>query len=86
VSRGACVARLLDGSIVGFARRCPHQGADLSLGTIGKDTITCPYHNLHFDLETGASACRALQRLRRYPVTVDGDRVTVRLDERVSDD
>jgi phenylpropionate dioxygenase-like ring-hydroxylating dioxygenase large terminal subunit len=30
---------------------CPHRGAQLSLGTVAGDQITCPYHGWRYDIE-----------------------------------
>ena len=37
--------------------RCPHRGVPLSMGTMAKNEIICPYHGLRFD---GAGACTAI--------------------------
>ncbi|MDR5777958.1 aromatic ring-hydroxylating dioxygenase subunit alpha [Caballeronia sp. LZ065] len=30
---------------------CPHRGAQLSLGSVSRDWITCPYHGWRYDIE-----------------------------------
>lgn len=75
-----CVARVEDDKVIAFARRCPHGGSDLSLGTVTRSgQVACPWHDLPFDSDTGASPCKSLSRLRMYPVRVEGQTVTVSL-------
>jgi nitrite reductase/ring-hydroxylating ferredoxin subunit len=63
LDEGTCVARLDDGKLVAFSRRCPHKGADLSNGFVAGDRIVCPWHNLSFDPKTGAAPCEGLRPL-----------------------
>jgi Rieske Fe-S protein len=35
------------------SRYCPHEGADLTCGYIQNGRIYCPFHHLHYDVETG---------------------------------
>lgn len=73
---------------------CPHKGGPFSRcgtsprtegvgGTRGKLdpeelTVSCPWHGLEFDLESGE--CPATDdRLRSFDVTVEGEDVTLRL-------
>lgn len=79
-SKGVCVARLGEHEFVAVSRRCAHQGGDLAGGWIEDGQIVCPLHALPYDLTTGASACRTIKPLRRYPVEVHDDKVTVRTD------
>jgi nitrite reductase/ring-hydroxylating ferredoxin subunit len=56
-----------------FGRACPHEGADLALGSVTQDgRITCPWHNLSFDCSTGQSPCRSIAPLGIAPGTVQG--------------
>jgi len=32
---------------------CPHKGGPLAEGTFTKDTVTCPWHGLVYELATG---------------------------------
>lgn len=57
------IARTSSGTFV-FSRYCPHEGADLTTGYLRNGRIHCPWHNLGIDLQTGASQCRSLARLR----------------------
>lgn len=57
--------------------RCPHEGYPLVEGTLTDGCVlTCNWHNWKFHLETGETMVGG-DKLRRYPVTVDRDRVLV---------
>ncbi len=57
--------------------RCPHEGYPLVEGTLADGCVlTCNWHNWKFDLETGETMVGG-DRLRRYPVTVEGNRVLI---------
>ena len=72
--------------------KCPHMGADLSLGRLEGSVLTCPRHGSQFDLTDGkvlrwtswtGFVARASQLLRSprplavYPVKVEGDNILV---------
>lgn len=80
VSRSACIARLSPDRVVAFSRRCPHQGADLANGSVRNGIVVCPWHNLTFDPETGASPCESLRALKLYPCTIQSGRIVVGAD------
>jgi cholesterol 7-dehydrogenase len=44
--------------------KCPHQGADLSLGRVRADCIECPFHHWHFD---GAGSVTSVPYAARIP-------------------
>ena len=84
----------VDGEFYAVPDACPHKGAPLSragttprgpddLGTRGKldaerRTVSCPWHGLEFDLETGE--CPATRyRVRSFDVTVEDGDVTLSL-------
>ncbi|MGB5706035.1 MAG: Rieske 2Fe-2S domain-containing protein [Arenicellales bacterium] len=71
ISRSVCVARTENNQVRAFSRYCPHNGADLSLGTILNGKIMCPWHNLPIDLETGFSPCESLKKLEIYSGTIN---------------
>ncbi len=58
-----CAARV-NGSVVTFARRCTHEGADLALGYCRNGRIYCPWHALSFDPKTGMSTCDRIKPLK----------------------
>ena len=72
--------------------KCPHMGANLSLGKLEGTILTCPRHGSKFDLKDGrvirwtfwtGFAARANQLFRPvrplpvYPVKVEGDNILV---------
>ncbi len=77
ISSSVCLARTDCDRIVAFARRCPHEGADLSLGTLQAGRIICPWHNVSFDLRAGKSSCAGLGDLRLYALAQKEGRVTL---------
>ncbi|SEP76848.1 FAD-dependent oxidoreductase [Microlunatus flavus] len=57
---------------------CTHRGAPLGNGRRVGDAVVCPFHHACFDLRTGeATQAPAFAPLKRWSVSVDGDRVTV---------
>jgi nitrite reductase/ring-hydroxylating ferredoxin subunit len=77
IAGDACVARLADDRFAAFSRYCPHEGADLSCGFLKDEQLVCPWHNLVFDLGTGASPCKSLPVLRHFPCEVRDGHVIV---------
>jgi nitrite reductase/ring-hydroxylating ferredoxin subunit/ectoine hydroxylase-related dioxygenase (phytanoyl-CoA dioxygenase family) len=77
ISPRICLARLGEDEIVAFGRYCPHEGADLAMGSLRGDKIVCPWHSLVIDPKTGASPCRSLAKLRTFETRVDGETVTL---------
>ncbi len=73
LSSKVCVARMQDGRVLAFARRCPHEGGDLADGSIRDGQILCPWHNLAFDPVTGATSCSAFRNLRTYAIEREGE-------------
>lgn len=80
INEKVCVARIGDDEVVAFRRRCPHDGADFSLGTVHEGNIVCPWHTLPFDTKSGKSPCQSLGALRFYETQVNDGTVTVRLE------
>lgn len=74
---------LFDGPKGVFAcnNRCPHEGYPLKEGHLTDGCIlTCNWHNWKFDLESGETLVGG-DKLRRYPVEVDGDEIWLDLTE-----
>jgi nitrite reductase/ring-hydroxylating ferredoxin subunit len=67
-----CVVRTMSGYGL-FKRSCPHEGADLAGGRVTSDgKLVCPWHNLHFDSDTGESPCRSITKLSVTRGLVEG--------------
>jgi nitrite reductase/ring-hydroxylating ferredoxin subunit len=75
LSASVCVARVDRNRVVAFARKCPHEGADLAQGRFDEGALVCPWHNLRFDLSDGKAGCAGLQDLRLYPLSESDGRV-----------
>ncbi|MEM0990826.1 MAG: Rieske 2Fe-2S domain-containing protein [Pseudomonadota bacterium] len=84
---------LVDGRPIAFARRCPHQGADLEAGKVvglvsaeegclvadpSCPVLRCPWHGFEFDLLTGDPVVAAPDH---RPMRLRRFDVTVRGDE-----
>lgn len=61
-----------DGRLTAARDRCPHMGADLSMGKIEGDVVVCAWHEWRFSLDDGRSkkdwAC-----LELYPIRSSDD-------------
>ncbi len=77
ISSKVCLARISRKHIVAFARRCPHEGADLSLGTLQDGQLVCPWHNLRFDLHDGKSHCKGVGDLSLYKLSERDGKLTL---------
>jgi nitrite reductase/ring-hydroxylating ferredoxin subunit len=72
VSDRLCIARI-NGKPIAFARRCPHEGADLAGGAIRNSQIMCVWHGLRMNAVDGSTGCRTLAALKLFPsVEKDG--------------
>lgn len=56
--------------VIALDNACPHAGGNLSGGAVDGRTVTCPWHQWVFELETGVCAHSELARVRRYPAEV----------------
>jgi nitrite reductase/ring-hydroxylating ferredoxin subunit len=66
------------GRLFAVGDRCPHMGAALSEGQLGKGVIRCHWHGWQFDLDTGACRQKPWARLPRYEVREDGEDLLLR--------
>ena len=76
--RDVLLARLENGVLAAASVVCPHEGADLSEGTLYMGAIDCPRHHYLYDLRTGrnryprnvfpAGRAAALSPLACFPV------------------
>lgn len=71
-----CIAlfRTAEAEVFAASNTCPHKGGPLADGIVHGQKITCPLHNMVFDLNTG-EAVGEDHRIATYPVRIDGDRV-----------
>jgi 3-phenylpropionate/trans-cinnamate dioxygenase ferredoxin subunit len=74
-----CVTRIGD-EVFAVNDVCSHSDASLSEGEVSDFKIECWLHGAEFDLRTGeALTPPAVAPIKTYPVTVDGDSVTVEM-------
>ncbi|HUS68728.1 MAG TPA: Rieske 2Fe-2S domain-containing protein [Kofleriaceae bacterium] len=70
----------LDGRFAAAASICPHEDVSLVDGDLVGTRVICPGHSYAFDLDTGRCAHDGTLRLRRFPVTLEGDDVWIAVD------
>jgi nitrite reductase/ring-hydroxylating ferredoxin subunit len=70
----------LEGQYYALDRTCTHETADLSLGFLTGDVVTCPLHLSRFDIKTGqALSAPATLPLKTYNVKTHGNEVFIEL-------
>lgn len=72
-----CVAvfRTTPDQVYAVSDRCPHKGGPLSDGIVHDRKITCPLHNMVFDLETGLSQGIEEEQIATYPIRIEDGRL-----------
>src|SRR5918999_5163731 len=67
----------VDGRLFAIDEMCTHEQCSLvEEGTLDGPVVTCGCHGAQFDVRTGeVLAAPAVERLRAYPVRVDGDEI-----------
>jgi 3-phenylpropionate/trans-cinnamate dioxygenase ferredoxin subunit len=79
------VVRDGDGGWHAISDICSHGAVSLSDGEVEGCFVECWLHGSQFDLRTGKPVqLPATQPVPVYPVTVDGDRILVDVDERLA--
>jgi 3-phenylpropionate/trans-cinnamate dioxygenase ferredoxin subunit len=79
--RSLAVANLDGESFYAIDNLCTHDGGPLGEGRLANGTVECPRHGARFDLKTGAvRALPAVRPVRTYPVTVEGEDVSVEVE------
>jgi len=72
----------LEGRILAVQGTCSHEYFELDRGFLTGDAVTCALHLSRFDLETGEALDPPAELpLATYPVSVEGDVVSVELPE-----
>ena len=71
LGRKIALVRSASGELFATEIQCKHQGADLSLGALSGNRVTCPRHGWTYDLETGHCLNRPSSPLRRYAMKVE---------------
>jgi 3-phenylpropionate/trans-cinnamate dioxygenase ferredoxin subunit len=74
-----CVTRV-GSEVFAISDTCSHSEASLSEGDIEGFKIECWLHGAEFDVRTGGALTPpAVAPVKSYPVTIDGDSVTVEM-------
>lgn len=76
-----CVAlfRTADDSVFAAEDSCPHKGGPLSQGIVHGSSVTCPLHNVVFDLESGQAQGPDEGQLKTLTTRIEGTRVLLDL-------
>lgn len=70
-----------DGKIYALDRICTHERADLSMGFLGENYVTCPLHLSQFEIDTGkALNPPAEEPLKSYKVKIQENAIYVMLE------
>jgi nitrite reductase (NADH) small subunit len=69
----------LNGELHALNGICPHRGGPLGQGVVQGESVVCPWHAWSFNLKTGEAEPPVQQRVRVYPVRVQGDDVLLEL-------
>lgn len=65
------------GKLCAIQNICPHQGGQLSAGTVENGAVACPLHGYKFDLQSGACANNPKLKAKVFKLVAHGDGVTV---------
>lgn len=71
-----------NGAFYATQPRCPHAGADLSLGWCKNGKLICSFHRYQYDLNTGEGAKGQGDYLETYPLEFREDGIYIGLKER----
>ncbi len=67
----------LNGEVHALDGVCPHQGGPLGQGMLTNTGIMCPWHAYEFDCRTGANDIEPDEKVRVYPVKIEGRDILV---------
>lgn len=73
-----CLARS-GGELLAVDNVCPHRQGPLGQGWIEGKAVVCPWHSWAFDLRSGEAEFPAGERVRVFPVRVEGEDVLVKI-------
>lgn len=78
------VFRTQDDEIFALRDKCPHKGGPLSQGIVSGHKVACPLHDWKIALDTGLAVAPDVGCAARYPVKVEGGRVSLCLQAETS--
>jgi len=74
--RAFCLANV-NGELTALDNVCPHREGPLGQGWIEGEAVVCPWHSWMFHVMTGVSEYPANERVKVFPLRVEGDDVVV---------
>ena len=76
-TRLGCIAifRTAEAELFAASNACPHKGGPLSEGIVHGTRVTCPLHNMVFDLATGQAQGADTATIATYPVRIEEGRL-----------
>ncbi|TMV11843.1 nitrite reductase small subunit NirD [Arenibacterium halophilum] len=76
-THSGCIAvfRTSDAEVFATGNACPHKGGPLSEGIVHGTRVTCPLHNMVFDLATGQAQGADTATIATYPVRIEEGRL-----------
>ncbi|MBI3804186.1 MAG: non-heme iron oxygenase ferredoxin subunit [Nitrospirae bacterium] len=69
----------IDGSFYALDSLCAHQRAPLVQGEVIDGQLLCPWHGNTFDLSSGRCLANPEEKVRTYPVRVQGEAVWIEI-------
>ena len=76
---GVCLARA-GGELAALDNLCPHRQGPLGQGWIEGRAVVCPWHSWAFDLKTGVAEYPENERVKVFPVRIEGADVLVEME------
>lgn len=70
---------VLNGSYIAIRDSCPHAGGPLHEGELEGTILTCPWHGLGYDINSGECQDDPCLNLVRYDVRIEGEDILVRI-------
>ncbi len=65
------VFRTAGDKVFALLDRCPHKGGPLSQGIVHGETVTCPLHGWHIDLQSGEAKAPDVGCARRFASRIE---------------
>ena len=81
-THAGCIAvfRTAAAEVFAASNTCPHKGGPLAEGIVHGQSVTCPLHNMVFDLNTGQAQGSDQGQIAVYPVRIEGGRILLDAD------
>lgn len=72
----------VEGRFYAINNICPHEGGPLAKGRIKGHVVSCPWHDLQFDVRSGFGTDGGGYCVASYEVRINGDQICVRIRRR----